>query len=348
MKLEIQENLPLAPLTTLNVGGCARYFARVQNEAQVAEAVAFSRRSNLSLFVLGGGSNLLVSDRGWNGLVLQVAFSGIGERVDDGKRIFDVGAGTDWDEFVSHAIAGDCAGIECLSGIPGSTGGTPVQNVGAYGQDVSETIVSVRAFDLAENGVRNLSAAECGFSYRASTFNTNQRGRYIILSVTYSLTAGGLPRITYADLQKYFSGRVPTLAETRAAVLAIRASKGMLITPGDPNSRSAGSFFKNPVVSSEKYSELTRRARELSLAIPSYPQLESQHKISAAWLVEHSGFHKGYARGRAAISSKHALAIVNRGGATSEEIIALSDEIRGRVEQIWNVRLDLEPVLVGF
>jgi UDP-N-acetylmuramate dehydrogenase len=225
-----------------------------------------------------------------------------------------------------------------------------VQNVGAYGEEVSETITSVVAFDLSENRIRELTIAECGFSYRASVFNTSQRGRYIILRVTFALELDGKPRLRYADLQKYFAGRdgTPSLADTRTAVLQIRASKGMLITPGDPDSRSAGSFFKNPVLSASEHEELARRAAERNLRVPSYPALEQQHKISAAWLVEHSGFAKGYERGRAGISSKHALAIVNRQHATAAEILELKNEIQLKVEQTWEIQLQPEPVFVGF
>jgi UDP-N-acetylmuramate dehydrogenase len=345
--MEIQENVPLAPLTTLGVGGKARFFVRAESSQDVEEAIAFSRDKDLKLFVLGGGSNVVVSDRGWNGLVLKVGIPGIEEV---GRGRFQVGAGVDWDSFVVHCVSQNYAGIECLSGIPGSVGGTPVQNVGAYGQEVSETIVSVLAFDLAENRTRELSAAECGFSYRTSIFNTTQRGRYIIVRVTYELEHEGKPRLKYVDLQCYFAGRngTPTLAETRTAVREIRARKGMVISRGDPDSRSAGSFFKNPVLSAAAYDELIRRAADRGLQVPIYPALQQQHKVSAAWLVENSGFTKGYGQGRVGISSKHALALVNRGGATADEIIALKDKVQAKVEQLWGIRLTPEPVFVGF
>jgi len=350
MQLEIEENVPLAPLTTLGVGGNAQFFVRGTSESDVEEAVAFSQRRKLPLFVLGGGSNLLISDRGWPGLVVQIAIPGIQERPVEGKIVFDVGAGVDWDEFVSHSVSLNCAGAECLSGIPGSVGGTPVQNVGAYGQEVSETIISVMAFDRSENRVRELQPCECEFSYRASVFNTTGRDRYILLRVSYSLTPGGDPALRYADLTKYFAGgtETPTLNEVRAAVRQTRAGKGMLISPGDPDSKSAGSFFKNPVVSASQYENLQERARQRNLTIPTYPALSRQRKISAAWLVENSGFRRGYVRGRAAISSKHALAIVNRGGASAAEIVALRDEIQAGVERAWGIRLEAEAVFVGF
>ncbi len=348
--MELQENVLLAPLTTLGVGGNARFFVRAGDVPDVEEAVAFAREKELPLFVLGGGSNVVVSDQGWAGLVLQIGISGIEESQKRGKALFDVGAGTDWDHFVSRSVSLNCAGVECLSGIPGSVGGTPVQNVGAYGQEVSETIVSVVAFDVAENRLREMTASDCGFKYRASIFNTSSRGRYIILRVTYALETGRKPILRYADLQKYFAGgdRTPTLAETREAVRQIRASKGMLISPGDPDCRSAGSFFKNPVLMPWQHEELVLRAAERNLQVPSYPALEKHRKVSAAWLVEKSGFSKGQGVGRAGISAKHALAIVNRGGATAADVVSLKEQILQRVEQAWGIRLEPEPIFVGF
>jgi len=348
----LQENVPLAPLTTFRLGGPARFLVEAKSPREVEEAVAFARSKNLQLFVLGGGSNLLVSDSGWPGLVLKIAIPGIERRSADinGKALFDVGAGEFWDRFVSHAVVAQCAGIECLSGIPGSVGGTPVQNVGAYGQEVSETIESVEVFDMKDGQVRELCPEACGFTYRSSIFSTTGRGRFIILRVTYALTPGGEPGISYADLKRHFEGRetLPNLAETREAVRHIRALKGMLIVPGDPDCQSAGSFFKNPVISPEQHEDLRQRAAAKGLTLPSYPALEKRKKISAAWLVEHSGFARGYGFGHVGISSKHALAIVNRGGATAAEILALKEPIEQRVEEIWGIRLDPEPVMVGF
>jgi UDP-N-acetylmuramate dehydrogenase len=346
----IQENVPLAPLTTLNVGGPARYFIQAHTIVEVSEAVSLARSRNLALFVLGGGSNLVVSDAGWPGLVLKIAIPGIEGRSQADKSLFQVGAGEEWDKFVAHAVSRNCSGIECLSGIPGSVGGTPVQNVGAYGQEVGETIESVLTLDLKDGQVHELCNEACSFKYRTSIFNTSERGRYIILRVTFVLTPGGEPAILYADLKNYFAGRStkPTLADTREAVRQIRASKAMLITPGDDDSRSAGSFFKNPVLSDEQYKELNQRATARGLQIPSYPALEAQRKISAAWLVEHSGFSKGYGNSRVGISRKHALAIVNRGDATAADIVALKEEIQRRVEEVWGLHLEAEPVFVGF
>jgi len=346
----IQENVALAPLTTLQVGGPARYFAEARTPGEVSEAVNFAHARDLRLFVLGGGSNLVISDNGWPGLTLKVGIKGVEERSQDGKVAFEVGAGEEWDQIVGRVVARNCGGVECLSGIPGSVGGTPVQNVGAYGQEVSETIDSVLTLDLKDGQIRELCLPACGFSYRTSIFNSSERGRYIILRVTYALEPGRDPHIAYADLKKYFAGwsQKPSLSQTRDAVRKIRASKGMLIAAGDADCRSAGSFFKNPVLSAEQYAELTARATAKNLQIPSYPALEAQRKVSAAWLVEHSGFSKGFSSGAVGISRKHALAIVNHGGANAADVVAFQQGIRQRVEEIWDVKLEPEPVFVGF
>ena len=364
--MTIQENVPLAPLTTLQVGGTARFFAELRREDEVREAVQFAKRRELPLFVLGGGSNLVVADSGWPGLVLKIAIGGIASPTANDATgnavLFSVGAGVNWDDFVAQAVAQNCAGVECLSGIPGSVGGTPVQNVGAYGQEVANTIESVRALDLKQDRIVVLPKPACGFRYRASIFNSTERGRYIILRVNYRLHRGGAPSLKYADLQRHFAGRVqenfserpaekttpPSLAETRAAVREIRRSKGMLIVPGDEDCRSAGSFFKNPVLSEAQFKELAARAASKALEIPSYPALDAQKKVSAAWLVEHAGFSKGYAAGAAGISHKHALALINRGNARASDIVELKDEIQRGVQEAWGILLEPEPVFVGF
>ena len=345
----ITENVPLAPLTTLNVGGPARFFVEANTIAEVTEAVAFSQSKKLPLFVLGGGSNVVISDAGWPGLVLRIGVTGINHRHGHDEVVFEAGAGEDWDKFVGFVVAHNCAGIECLSGIPGSVGGTPVQNVGAYGQEVSQPIESVLALDLRDGQLHELCKEACGFSYRTSIFNTTERGRYVILQVNYVLHHGGDAYIAYADLKKYFAGWgvKPTLADVRDAVRKIRSGKGMLLTPGDEDCRSAGSFFKNPILSPEQYEALKTRAAAKNLQIPSYPALDSQMKVSAAWLVERSGFSRGYGHGPVGISRKHALAIVNRGNATASEILAFKDDIQQRVEDIWGVALEPEPVFVG-
>jgi UDP-N-acetylmuramate dehydrogenase len=354
----LQENISLAPLTTFHIGGPARYFVEAKSVAEVEEAVRLSQSKSLPLFVLGGGSNLVVADSGWPGLVLKIAIPGIEQRPghdDEGRILFDAGAGESWDRFVSHAVVAHGAGVECLSGIPGSVGGTPVQNVGAYGQDVSQTIDSVEVFDRKDGQVRELCNEACGFTYRSSIFNTSERGRFIILRVTYALVPGGEAYIGYTDLKNHFEGRetAPNLAETREAVRHIRARKGMLIVPGDPDCQSAGSFFKNPVLSEAQFADLQKRAAAKGLHLPSYPALishdtDNSRKVSAAWLVEKSGFSRGYGDGPVGISAKHALALVNRGAATASDVLALKDQIQHRVKEIWDVPLEPEPVMVGF
>src|SRR5882672_927183 len=348
--MTIREHVPLAPLTTMQVGGPARYLVEAASEDEVRQAVDFAHAKAVPLFVLGGGSNLLVADSGWPGLVLKVAIGGITQQDEDGAVLFDAGAGVDWDQFVARAVASDCAGVECLSGIPGNVGGTPMQNVGAYGQEVSDTVQSVRALDLKANRVVVLPEEACGFRYRTSIFNSTERGRYIILRVTYRLTQDGTPSLKYADLQRHFgaTGSPPSLAQVRAAVRQIRQSKGMLIVPGDADSRSAGSFFKNPVLSEAEFHDLARRAESKGFNIPSYPALDAQRKVSAAWLVEHSGFAKGFTLGAAGISRKHALALINTGSASAADIVRLKETIQRGVEQAWRILLEPEPVFVGF
>ena len=247
----IEENKPLAPLTTLGIGGPARWFIEATREEEVAEAAAWARTRGLELFVLGGGSNLVVSDGGFNGLVLCVGLRGIA--FDRTQRIWKVAAGEDWGQFVQRSVEENCAGIECLAGIPGTVGGTPVQNVGAYGQEVASTIVQLRAFDLRDQAWVEFAAAECGFAYRRSRFNTIDRGRYVVTRVDYRLTPGGAPTLRYADVQRALGTNAePSLAEVAEAVRRIRQSKGMLLVEGDPDCRSVGSFFKNPIVKREQ------------------------------------------------------------------------------------------------
>ncbi len=354
MSLSIKENEPLAPLTTLGVGGPARYFVEAVEEREIPEALELADKNNWPLFILGGGSNLLVSDEGFPGLVVKISLKGI--RFDDPDRGRAVAsAGEDWDSFVQQCVELNLAGIECLSGIPGTVGGTPIQNVGAYGQEVSQSIVSVRALDRNSRAVRQLDNSECGFSYRSSIFNTEANGRYIVLNVSFLLQPGGLPCIRYADLQKRFGiqGMSPSIAEVRNAVLAIRAGKGMLIQPGDPDCRSAGSFFKNPIVREESVRQAEESARKNGIlnpgqTLPAFGAPDGNMKLQAAWLIEKAGFPRAYIRGRVGLSSKHTLAIVNHGGATAREVLDLMREIQSRVKAAFGVDLLPEPVFVGF
>lgn len=351
----IQQDVPLAPLTTLRIGGPARFFAEARSENEMIEAFSFAEQQGLPLFILGGGSNMLIADEGFPGLVIHVAMKGLSWRNEGDEVIVKAQAGEDWDEFVRQCVEQDLAGLECLSGIPGSVGGTPVQNVGAYGQEVSETIISVRVFDRLAGEFAELSNEQCRFSYRASVFNTAARDRYVVTSVTYALKPNGEPAIRYPDLKSFFSNvsTGPTLGETREAVRTIRARKAMLITPDDPDCRSAGSFFKNPVITSEMFSRIEAIAREQNLIgdteqVPNFPAGDGKLKIPAAWLIERAGFQKGYSLGRAGISSKHTLAIINRGGATAREVTELMKKIQERVAERFGASLTPEPVFVGF
>jgi UDP-N-acetylmuramate dehydrogenase len=307
--------------------------------------------------VLGGGSNLLVRDEGFAGLVVRVEIGGV---VECGGGLLEVGAGESWDELVDRAVGMGLAGIECLAGIPGSVGGTPVQNVGAYGQEVSETIASVRAFDRVTGEWVELDKAACRFRYRESVFNTDEPGRYIVTRVRFQLRTGGEPMLKYAELRSRF-GTVepthddttvmngapkvlPTLAQVARVVREIRHGKGMLLVEGETDCRSAGSFFKNPVVGAEVLERV--RAAVGGAEVPYWPAGEGWVKIPAAWLLEKAGFVKGYGDGPVGISSRHTLALVNRGGATFADVERMEHEIIERVRAKFGVVLVREPVVL--
>jgi UDP-N-acetylmuramate dehydrogenase len=345
--MQVSEQVSLAPYTTFGIGGPARWFVEASTEDEVLEAVQFARAQDAPLFVLGGGSNLLVSDAGFPGVVLHIGIKGIEQHSHEDTTKFSVAAGEDWDACVSLAVDQNCGGIECLAGIPGSVGGTPVQNVGAYGQEVSETICQVRVLDLELLRFVELGAAECGFAYRRSIFNTLDRGRYVVTRVEYKLRNDANAAVSYADLKRYFQNKIssPTLTEVSSAVREIRHQKGMLIVPGDSDCRSAGSFFKNPVISSELFAQI--EASATSASVPHYPAADGQVKVPAAWLLDQAGFHKGFTLGRAGISSKHTLALINRDGASANDVVALRDTIIAKVAEKFGIHLEPEPVWVG-
>jgi UDP-N-acetylmuramate dehydrogenase len=352
----LMENKALAPLTTFGIGGAARWFVEAHSEEDVVEAVAWAEEQGARLLVLGGGSNLLISDAGFDGLVMRVCLRGITASSapgESGQIVYEAAAGEDWDGFVERTVRDNCAGVECLAGIPGTVGGTPVQNVGAYGQEVASVIERVRAYDLEDRAFVEFAAAECGFTYRRSRFNSICRGRYVVTRVDYRLHAGGAPMLRYADLQRAFAasgsenGKL-ALAEVAAVVRSLRKSKGMLLVDGEPDCRSAGSFFKNPVIGA---GELRQIAERCGKKLPSYPAGEEtpdHFKVPAAWLIEQAGFTKGYQWGAAGVSSRHTLALINRGGATAAEILALADRICAAVEDQFGIRLEMEPVMAGF
>jgi UDP-N-acetylmuramate dehydrogenase len=350
MSFEIQQNVNLAEFTTFKIGGKARFVVQARDESEVLRAIEFAEENALEIFILGGGSNVLIADEGFDGLVLKIALKGITLSDEKGETVFvTAGAGEDWDELVGFCVGKNLQGFECLSGIPGLVGGTPVQNVGAYGQEVSETIVSVRCFDRITKKIIELTNAECGFAYRTSIFNTTEKSRYIVLTVTYSLKFGGEPKIAYRDLQNFFGERKPTLQETREAVLTIRRAKSMVIDENDTNSQSAGSFFKNPIVSNEKFSEVEKIAEKLQIEnVPHFRVDEKSVKIPAAWLIEKSGFQKGFKCGNVGLSTNHTLAVINRGDATAREILDFKCDIQNRVKERFCIELQPEPIFVGF
>lgn len=350
--VEIRNNVPLAPYTTLGVGGAAQLFAAPATEEQVFTVLKEADSLGCPVFVLGGGSNLLVSDDGFPGLVIKLELKGI-RRADEAGQI-SAAAGESWDDVVDQSVEGDLAGLECLSGIPGTVGGAPIQNIGAYGVEACETIRRIRVLDRQSGSIAELAPSDCAFAYRTSVFNTTRRDRYIVLRVDFGLRPGGKPHLAYGDLARHFGSRVdPTIATVREAVLGIRRSKGMVVCDDDPDSKSAGSFFKNPVLTSEAVALIEERVRnggERNAAerIPRFSMPDGKEKVPAAWLIERAGFGKGFRMGRAGISAKHSLAIVNCGGATAQEIVDLMRRIQDQVRTAFAVDLQPEPVFVGF
>jgi len=335
MTIEIERGIPLAPFTTLGIGGPARFFARVTSIEELREALAF----DAPIFILGGGSNLLIADEGFDGLVVRIELRGIEFRDD----VVKVAAGEPWDGFVAMAVERGLAGIECLSGIPGLTGATPIQNVGAYGQDVSETIDRVEALDRRSGAIVELTNEECRFGYRASYFKNIEKDRYVVLSVTFRLKAGGAPSVRYPELEKYLGGE-RDLRKVREAVIAIRKRKGMVLDPNDPDTRSDGSFFMNPVIAEPQYAELAKFAPDAV----HFAANAGNVKLSAAWLIEHAGFHKGFVHGNVGLSSKHTLAVINRGGGTAREVLELVRMVQDRVRAAFGVEIHPEPNFIGF
>ncbi len=333
--------------TTLRLGGPAGRFVSAGTEAELIEAVREADQEDRPALVLGGGSNLVVADEGYPGTVVEVATRGIHTDADGGDGaascggvLVTVAAGETWDDLVATAVARGWVGLEALSGIPGSVGATPIQNVGAYGQEVAQTIASVRVWDRRLRGVRTFAAADCGFGYRSSRFKADP-GRHLVLSVTFQLPQGDLGApVGYAELARTLGvevGRRAPLAEVREAVLGLRRAKGMVLDAEDHDTWSAGSFFTNPVLP----------AGLVPPGAPAWPQADGTVKTSAAWLIEHAGFGKGHGGPAAGLSTKHTLALTNRGAARTADLLALAREVRDGVEARFGIRLVNEPVLVG-
>jgi UDP-N-acetylmuramate dehydrogenase len=341
----IRERVALAPLTTLGVGGAARFFLDVTREDALAPALAWAKSEALPIYVLGGGSNVLVSDRGVDGLVIRLGLRGVRET----ESGLEVAAGEPLDGFIDHCVASGLAGLEGLSGIPGLVGATPIQNVGAYGQEIGERVVLVRAMDRGTGQVAVFDRSACRFSYRSSIFKEELRDRYLVLSVHLALAPGPAAPVRYPELERALAARnkrASSLADVRETVLSIRRAKSMVIDEADPNHRSAGSFFVNPVMDRDAADEVERRTGAGS-AMPRFPSGE-RVKLSAAWLIERAGFAKGSGEGSVGISTNHALAIVNRGGASAASVLAFAARVRRTVAERFDVHLVPEPVLLGF
>jgi UDP-N-acetylmuramate dehydrogenase len=375
--LTLTERVPLSGYTTLRLGGPAARLAEARTADDVVAVVRSADASGEPLLVLGGGSNLVVCDDGFPGMVLRISTTGISVGETGERVLVTIVAGENWDEFVEWSVAEKLAGIECLSGIPGLAGATPIQNVGAYGQEVASTITSVTVLDRATGSVAAMAGSECGFGYRTSLFKRTAwppaagesasgiaaepgpTGRYVVLDVTFSLERDPMSvPVRYAELARKLSAEVgdrAPLADVRAAVLALRRGKGMVLDPADPDAVSAGSFFTNPVLGPAELARLEEvvSARSPSLRVPTFPagtdaREPGSVKVPAAWLIEHAGFGKGYpGRGAARISSKHTLALTNTGGATAADLIGLARDIAAGVRSTFGIELAHEPVLVG-
>jgi UDP-N-acetylmuramate dehydrogenase len=340
----------LADYTTLGLGGPAKVFMSVATETELIDAVRAADDAGEPALLIGGGSNLVIADDGFPGTVISIATRGVHYEPDGHGRVaMTVAAGEDWDDVVAGAVARGLAGLECLSGIPGRAGATPIQNVGAYGQEVAEAITTVRVFDRLTGDTRIIPNEACGFSYRSSLFKAGEPGRYVVLGVTFLLAHESLSMpVKYAELASELGvemGKRAGVGAVRSGVLTIRARKGMLLNPEDPDSKSAGSFFTNPVLDAEQFARLEATAAG---AVPRFDAGDGRIKVPAAWLIEHAGFGKGYgAPGRARVSSKHTLALINADDATTADLLALAREIRAGVYAAFAVTLDPEPTLIG-
>ena len=340
-------HVPMAPMTTLGVGGRARWFTRATTVEDVAAARQWCGDAGVPLFVLGGGTNMVVADGGVDGLVLQVAIRGVDFRSRGTRTTLRLGAGEPWDDSVAAAVSRGLAGLECLSGIPGSVGGTPVQNIGAYGQEVAQTIAEVTALDRRSGDVVTLAGGECGFGYRTSRFKRKDADQFVVCEVWFELSPGP-PTVTYPDVLRHLAHRgvaSPALADVRDAVLSVRRRKGMVIDASDLDTRSVGSFFMNPVVDADRHAGLVSAAAG---PVPGFVLQDGQVKIPAAWLIEQSGFARGYQSGAVGLSSKHPLAIVNRGAAAARDVVVLAGLIKRQVVDRFGIWLRAEPVFVGF
>ncbi len=348
--IDIRENVPLADVTSFAVGGPARYYVEISSEEGAVSALEFARNSDLEHLVLGAGSNVLISDEGFPGLVLLNRIKGLSVEEQGDDVFVTVGGGENWQDFVDFCVARNWQGLECLAGIPGTVGASPIQNVGAYGQEVSQAIAWVRCMETATGNIVVFESGECGFRYRESIFTTMAAGKYLVLSVTFALTKGGAPLIRYRELEERLSATPsPTLAEVRDAVIAIRAGKGVLIRTGYESFKCAGSFFKNPIVTAAQF-------KDIEAIFPgngggtawSWPVPTGEVKISAAYLIQRAGFERGYRKGKVGLSPYHTLILINCGGATSRELVDFAVQVQHRVLERFGALLQPEARLIGF
>ena len=357
MSEQLRRDEPLTEKTTFAIGGSAAFYWEALDESTVREALSWANAKNLPFAVLGGGSNVLVADRGVKGLVLRVGIRGIRHEISGSRVHVSVGAGENWDSFVATAVANNWAGIECLSGIPGDVGAAPIQNIGAYGQEVCEVIEAVHVIDRQTGASLRIAREDCAFAYRDSIFKGGSKNRFIVVGVSFVLELGGAPAVRYAELQRYMKeiGKETgaSLSDVRTAVLELRRRKSMLLDPTDENVRSAGSFFLNPILDEATWSSVRARIEAAGVlkpgeTIPQFAAGPGKVKLAAAWLIERAGFSKGMADGPVGLSTKHTLAIVNRGGAKAVDILRFARRIRDGVHQKFGVQLVPEPVMFGF
>jgi UDP-N-acetylmuramate dehydrogenase len=355
--LQLQEEIPLAPLLSMRTGGSARRYTAVSDERQLVSALEWASRHGAPVLLLGGGTNLVCADVGFEGLVIRIELLGtdgldaVEARGPSATRSVRAKAGEPWDRFVARCCAANLAGLECLSGIPGTVGATPIQNVGAYGQDVSQTIRSVRCLDRQTLTTRTFDVDDCAFAYRSSRFKNSDRDRHVVLEVEFALRAGGAPSVCYPELERALSSRgltKPSLSQVREAVVDLRRSKAMVLETAQdragPNARSCGSFFVNPILTATEYKRLRART---GVEPPHHSDGAGGVKVPAAWLIEHAGFEKGHTEGTVGLSTLHTLCVVAHEGATSAALLAFARSIRERVRQRFGIVLRAEPVLVG-
>lgn len=353
--LSIKQNIILSPYTTIRLGGTARYFCECTSTGEITEALAFAASKKIRLHILSGGSNTIFLDEGFDGLVARIDLKGISVADDGSDVLVTAASGEEWEKFTAFCVGKGYAGVECLSGIPGSVGATPIQNVGAYGQEVKDTIEKVAVFDRVSLDEKVLTKAECRFSYRGSRFKYHDADRYVVTSVRFRLKKNGRPTVHYPEVQKVIDSHIDlssladgeeSLNAVRNIVLSLRRKKSMVIDPGDPNTRSVGSFFMNPIIDTGQFSVINGLWEKIGdgTAVPSYPS-EGKIKVPAAWLIEKAGFKKGLIKNGAGISENHTLALVNRGG-TTKALLALAEEIERGVKKVFGVDLQREANVV--